>query len=154
MTTNWESISPPRGSFLGWSSEIGQNATGKVVSVGTGKDANGNECPEIAVELSQDSWSFAKGERTELAAGTTAIITCGLSNLKKNITAAALRVGDMVSITLESLYPTAKSPAKIFDVKVARGAAPVAPAADPWGAAQPSFAGFSETAEIKPAPPF
>lgn len=142
MTTNWESISPPRGSYVGWGTDLGQNVTGKVVSVGTGKDVNGLEVPEIAVELTADTWSFAKGQRTEIEAGSTAIITCGLSNLKKNIIAAALQPGDMVSITLESLYPTAKSPAKIFEVKRARGAAPpVAPVADPWGAQQGS--GFS-----------
>jgi hypothetical protein len=152
----WESISSSRSNFIGWAAEIGQNVTGKVLSVGAGKDVNGVECPELQIEVSQLTETYVKGQRSEFEAGTVVTLTCGLSNLKKQIAAAQLRAGDLVNITLESLYPTAKSPAKIFNIKVARGAAPVAPepAADPWGAAQPSFAGFSETAEIKPAPPF
>lgn len=136
----WESVTPRRDApFIGWGDKEGQHVTGKVLEVGTGLDLNDNRVPELTIELTEAATSVVKGERSQYDVGTDVIVTCGQSNLKKSITAAALSPGDLVKITLESFFPTPKGKAKIFDVKVARGAGgpvaprePAVPVGGPW----------------------
>lgn len=122
--SEWESVSSQRGSFYGWANQTGQSVTGNVLSIGTGKDINENPVPELQIELTEATKSFSKSEWSEIESGEVITLTCGQSNLKKGIIAAKLNAGDAVKITLDSLFPTAKGNAKIFDVKVRRGTAP------------------------------
>lgn len=149
--TEWESVTPRRDArFVGWGDKEGQHITGKVLEVGTGFDMNDNRVPELTIELTEPAASFVKGGRTDYEVGTEVIVTCGQSNLKKNITAAALSPGDLVKITLDSFFQTGKGKAKIFDVKVARGAggpvAPRQPASVATAPAEPSLGSFDDEA--------
>ena len=56
MSTTWEDVEIPQGSFIGWH-EIGQKVTGKVVSFAAegGTDFNQNPCPQIVIELTESA---------------------------------------------------------------------------------------------------
>lgn len=142
----WESVTPRRDArFIGWGNQEGQHITGKVLEVGTGFDMNDNPVPELTIELTEPGASVVKGERTNYEVGTEVIVTCGQSNLKKNINAAGLNPGDLVKITLDSFFQTNKGKAKIFDVKVARGAGgPVEPREPRVSAAPADFGSFDD----------
>lgn len=146
--TEWESVTAPRGQYIGWGNTPGQHVTGKVLAFDAsgGKDPNGNPCPELTVELTERAASFRQGQRTDIEPGNVVQVTCAQVSLKRDIIAARLNPGDLIKITLEKLVPTAKSPAKVFDVKVARNSAPAPvetltqPAA-PLPPQQPAFSG-------------
>jgi len=126
--SDWEWIGgAPKGDFYGWANQTGQVVIGNVVEVGVGRSTNGDPVPELTVQLTEKTRSFSKGEWTEYGPGETIVLTCQQSNLRKKVDQANLNAGDMVRIELESLFPTEKGKAKIFDVKVRRGGAvPVA----------------------------
>lgn len=129
--SEWESVSAPRGEFIGWGKTPGQHVTGKVLNYGVtaGSDIDNNPCPEVTVELTEQAASFRKGERKDIPAGEVVKVTCSVTQLRRDIPAANLSPGDLVKITLERLEPSPKgSDAKIFDVKVRRNSDPVRPA--------------------------
>lgn len=141
----WQSVKAPAGAFIGWGNTPGQYVTGKVVAfdANSGRDFDGDPCPELSVELIEPAASFRKGQRTDYPVGETVRVTCAQAGLRRDILVAELTPGDLVKIVLVKLVPTAKSPAKIFDLQVARGSAASPPPA------QVSFGG-----DLSPQPPF
>lgn len=128
--SDWESISTPRGAlFYGWSQQEGQSVTGRVVHVGTGsKPNNAGPCPELTLELTEDTFSMRKGERVNVEAGTTVTVTAAQYQLERDIKAAELAPGDFLKITLQGVQRTRSgNTVKDFDVKIKRGAAPASP---------------------------
>lgn len=121
----WETIESNAGGFVGWGSRTGQHATGKVVeySIDGGTDFGGNKCPQLAIELTEPAASFNKeGVRTDYPAGEIVNITCGQASLKSTIRRTDPSPGDLVKITLTDLAKTANGTAKVFEIKIARGA--------------------------------
>lgn len=133
--TNWETIESTAGGFIGWGSKVGQHVTGKVIdySIDGGTDFAGNRCPQLAVELTDDSTSFNKdGERRDYSSGEMVNVTCGQVSLKSAIRRADPTPGDLIKITLSDLAKTSNGTAKVFEIKIARGAGgPVAAKAAP-----------------------
>lgn len=140
MSDDWESVSAPRGDFYGWGEKVGQKLIGKVVhlDLSGGSDVNGNPCPELTVETTEQTHSLKKKEWVTYEAGTVVKVTCGLYSLKEGVPAAKLNVDDLVKLELTELRPTAKSPQKIIDIAVRRNSAP-APVQTPV-VQQPAFA--------------
>lgn len=126
MSTTWEDVEIPQGSFIGWH-EIGQKVTGKVVSFAAegGTDFNQNPCPQIVIELTESALNFKEkgAERETIEAGEFVTITCGQANLKRGIIAAQPTNGDLMQIHYEGTYKAAKGDGKTFKVRIARGAA-------------------------------
>lgn len=124
--TEWETITAPAGSFIGWGNKKGQHVTGRVVdySIDGGTDYDGNKCPLLAIELTEPAASFNKdGERTDIDAGEIVQITAGQVKLKAQVRKADPRPGDLMKIELMSVERTAAGRTlKDFDVKIARGA--------------------------------
>lgn len=121
----WETIESTAGGFIGWGTKVGQHVTGKVVdySIDGGTDFGGNRCPQITVELTEKAASFNKdGERTDYEAGEMVNLTCGQSSLKSTIRRADPSPGDLIKITLSELAKTTNGTAKVFEIKIARGA--------------------------------
>jgi hypothetical protein len=156
--TNWDDeIESSAGGFYGWGERVGQKMTGGILDYNPtgGSDFNGNPCPLLIAELTEESYSHNTSSGwTKLTAGETVKITCGLGSLNEAVRLAKLSGGDLVQIELAELKPTNKgNPAKIFKVRVARGAfmkasAPAQPAAvsggfgnslgnDPWASTPP-----------------
>lgn len=153
--TEWESVNVARGTYYSWGNESGQQVTGKVISFDPSgdRDLQGNPVPALSVELTENSVSIKaqKGERTELEVGTTIRLTASQGDLKAALIKAHPNPGDLVQIGLASVVTTKNgNTAKNFAVKIARGAAPVAPApqpvqqaafaapvSDPWSASAP-----------------
>ena len=152
--SEWESVSSPRSSaFIGWGTQEGQHVTGTIVHVGTGQKPNNNgPCPELAIELSEPAASFKKdGTRTNYEPGTTVTITAAQYQLERDIQAAQLQPGDMVKITMQGVSQTRNgNTVKDFDVKIKRGAAPVAAAP----AAQPAQSSFGGGTDLRAEAPF
>lgn len=152
MSDEWESVTAPRGEFIGWGNKEGQEITGKVVhlDLSGGKDPNNNPCPELTLKLLEEGHSHVKGEWKTFEAGTIVKITCAQYSLKEGIPAARINTDDDVRIKLTELRPTSKSPQKIFDIKVRRNSPPAAVqqpvAQEPAFAApaQQSFAGYDD----------
>jgi hypothetical protein len=122
--TTWETIEVPRGAYIGWGSKKGQHVTGKVLDYNAegGTDFNGNVCPMVAIELTEDSASFNKdGDRTDIPAGELIQLNAGQVSLKRALRAADPAAGDLVKITLVNLAKTDKGTVKEFDIKIARG---------------------------------
>lgn len=121
----WETIESTAGGFIGWGTKTGQHVTGKVMdySIDGGTDFAGNKCPQLTVELTEKSASFNKdGERTDYEAGEIVNLTCGQASLKSTIRRTDPSPGDLVKITLSDLAKTANGTAKVFEIKIARGA--------------------------------
>lgn len=121
----WEEVESTAGGFIGWGSTTGQHVTGKVVdyNIDGGTDFNGNKCPQLAIELTESAASFNKeGVRTDFPAGEIVNITCGQVSLKSTIRRADPSPGDLLKITLRELAKTANGTAKVFEIKIARGA--------------------------------
>ena len=75
MSTTWEDVEIPQGSFIGWH-EIGQKVTGKVVSFAAegGTDFNQNPCPQIVIELTESALNFKeKGAERETITDPTTV---------------------------------------------------------------------------------
>lgn len=123
--TEWETIESTAGGFIGWGTKAGQHVTGKVVdySIDGGTDFGGNRCPQLSVELTEKAASFNKeGERTDYEAGEIINLTCGQASLKSTIRRTDPSPGDLIKITLSDLAKTANGTAKVFEIKIARGA--------------------------------
>lgn len=121
----WEEVAVPRGAFIGWGNRTGQHVTGRVMGYDErgGTDFNGDPCPQLQVELTEQAASINKeGERTDYPAGELVVLNCGQVSLKRAVRAAALDVGDLVKIELVNLVKVANGTVKEFGIKVARGA--------------------------------
>lgn len=141
MSDEWESVTAPRGEFIGWGAKEGQKITGEVVhlDLSGGKDPNGNPVPELTIKLTEEGHSYTKGEWKTFEVGTIVKITCSQYSLKEGVPAARVNPGDLIRIELTELRPTSKSPQKVFDIKVRRNSAP-APVQAPVVAQAPAFA--------------
>ena len=140
MNYQFETIQTPAGAFIGWADQPGQVVTGKVMDYDAARGQNfaGERCPQIVLELVEAAASVNKaGERTDFQAGEMVTITAGQANLRRGVLAADLSRGDVVRISHTSNQKTANGTVKIFEIAVARGAAPVAPAA-PEQSVQPA----------------
>lgn len=142
----WETIESTAGGFIGWGTRTGQHVTGKVVdySIDGGTDFAGNKCPQLSVELTEKAASFNKdGERTDYDSGEIVNLTCGQASLKSTIRRTDPSPGDLIKITLSELAKTANGTAKVFEIKIARGAAvsskPAASADTPADDDEPPF---------------
>jgi hypothetical protein len=126
MTTNWETIEAPSGSFIGWGSKKGQHVTGRVVeyAIDGGTDFNGGKCPMLSIELTEKAASFNKdGDRTDHEPGALVNITAGQVKLKSVIRTADPNPGDLIKVELTGVAKTANgNTLKEFNVKIARGA--------------------------------
>lgn len=144
--TNWEEIDVPRGAYIGWGNNSGQNVTGKVLEYAPigGSDFNGNPCPQLAVELIEDADSYNKaGQSFRHAAGDIVQLTCGQVSLKRAVMAADPHPGDLVKITLEGIVNLqGGNTVKEFGIKIARGAG---------GSAQPTQAPAAPAPQQAPA---
>jgi hypothetical protein len=102
----WVEVDVPRGMFYGWGNKPGQQVIGRVVhydEIG-GKDFNKEVCPSLELVLDEPTDSFNKaGERTSLEPGETVQLNCGQVSLKRAVSRAELRKGDLVKITLVNL---------------------------------------------------
>lgn len=134
MTTQWEDIDVPRGAYISWAPKPGQTVTGKVLDYTTngGTDFNGNPCPQVSMELREDTYSINKhGERFDHPAGDLIVINAGVASLKRAVLAANPTAGDLLKISYSGTYKTKEGEGKEFDIKIARGAggssAPAAP---------------------------
>lgn len=124
--TTWETVEVPRGAYIGWGTKKGQHVTGKVLdySPDGGSDFNGNPCPTLSVELTEDAASFNKdGDRSDHKAGEIVQLNAGQVSLKRALRAADPNTGDLVKITLENLAKTDRGTVKEFGIKIARSAA-------------------------------
>lgn len=146
MATEWETITAPAGSFIGWGTKAGQHVTGRVVdyAIDGGTDYDGNKCPLLAIELTEPAASFNKdGERTDIEPGEIVQITAGQVKLKAQIRKADPSPGDLMKIELMAVERTASGRTlKDFDLKIARGAG---------GSSKPSAAAVDDDSD---APPF
>lgn len=144
MSEEWESVSGAKGTFIGWGTLPGQYVQGEVISFDAegGTDPNGLRVPEIAINLTEEAASFRKGERTNIEPGTLVQVTASQKSLKRDLVQARVNPGDLIRIELIKLVQTAKSPAKVFDVKVKRNSepAPVVASTTPSVPQQESFA--------------
>lgn len=126
MSTTWEDVEIPQGSFIGWGAK-GQTVTGKVLSYSPdgGSDFAGNPCPQVVLELTEDADNYKdKGATREtLASGEFVTVTAGQANLKRAVVAAQANNGDLMRIRFEDTYKTANGEGKSFKVQIARGAA-------------------------------
>ena len=162
MTTyNWEDVEVPRGAFISWGETTGQHVTGKILSYDDrgGTDFNGNNCPQLAIELIEPAASINKqGQRTDFPAGELVVLNAGQVSLKRAVTAASLNPGDLVKITLENLVQTSNGTVKEYALKVARGAGgntkpqPTNSDRDPWS--QQTKTAASSASEPSAQPPF
>jgi hypothetical protein len=122
---NWEEVAVPRGAFISWGEQVGQQVTGKVLEYNPagGTDFNSNICPQLSVELIEPAASINKaGQRTDFAAGELVVLNCGQVSLKRAVKAADPNPGDLVKITLSNLVRTANGTVKEYEIKIARGA--------------------------------
>lgn len=124
--TNWDSeVESSAGGFYGWGNKVGQKVTGTVVDYSPtgGNDFNGDKCPLLMVELTEESYSHSTQTGwSKLDNGQTVKLTCGLPSLNECVRLMRLEPGDLAQIELVELSPTNKgNPAKIFKGRVARG---------------------------------
>ena len=132
MTDGWEDVPVPKGAFISWGDTPGQSVIGKVLSYDEqgGTDFAGKECPQIDIELVDDAYSVNKlGERFDYPAGELVTLNAGLVNLKRALRSAEPRAGDLIKITFASTFKSKNGTAKLFDVKMKRGAAVTSSAA-------------------------
>ena len=127
MSNEWEDVVVPQGTFIGWG-EVGQRITGYVVDYDEtgGSDFNGEPCPLVVVELTEDATNFRdKGTTREtIKAGEFVTVTCGQAGLKRAVRAAALENGNLVRITHDGTYKASKGEGKSFKVQVNRAPRP------------------------------
>ena len=127
MSYDFETVNVPAGAFIGWHDQPGQIVMGKVLDYdpSSGQDFSGGRCPQVVIELVEPASSFNRnGDRTDFGAGEMVTITAGQANLRRGILAADLSRGDVVRITHSSNQETTNGTVKIFEIAVARGAAP------------------------------
>lgn len=122
----FETIEVPKGQYVSWAAKPGQVVIGEVTAYGDadGTDANGNECPQISMDLSADAVTLRDGERQTIESGEAVTINAGQASLKKALKKAQPKPGDKVKISFVDTAKTAKGTAKVFEVAIKR-AAPV-----------------------------
>ena len=134
MSTTWEDVEVPQGTFIGWGSDPGQEIALKVLeySNDAGSDFFDKPCPRIVGELIEDGVSYRdKGAKREvIAKGELVTLNCGLANLARNVKAAQPEPGDLIQIRFDSLEKAAKGDVKVFKTRIARGAAKAPAPAD------------------------
>lgn len=148
---NFEEISVPRGAYVGWSDQVGQHVTGKVLDYAPvgGTNFAGDPCPQLTVELVAPAASFNKaGDRTDFPAGELVVLNAGQVSLKRALRAANPEPGDVVKITLSSLVKTQNGVVKEFSLAIARGAARDSIPA------KPQVQEFAQTPTFDASPPF
>jgi hypothetical protein len=122
----FETIEVTQGSFFSWGPRPGQKITGRVVdySPNGGTDFNDEPCPQLVLELTSDAYSITKdGEQTDFARGDFVTLNTGQANLKKLVRSADPAAGDVVEISFAKTERSPRGTVKIFDMKIARGAA-------------------------------
>lgn len=142
MTDQWEDVPVPRGAFISWGTQPGQQITGTVLDFDPagGTDFGGNTCPQLALELTEPGYSVNKeGQRSDFPAGEQVVLNCGLVSLKRAVKAANLAPGMLCQITFSNTVKTQNGTVKEFTIRKAPGrpqaAAPAAASASPWGSA-------------------
>ncbi|WP_298045706.1 hypothetical protein [uncultured Citricoccus sp.] len=157
---NFETVNVPAGSYVGWGNHQGQFVAGAVLDYEPegGTDFNDNACPKLTIDLMAPAASFNKaGERTDYDTGEIVVLNCGLANLKRAVKYANLEPGDVVRIDLIGFEKVDKGTVKLFEVKVARGAAkarvarPAAQPAQSFGPG-PDMQQFQPQQAAAPAP--
>jgi hypothetical protein len=124
--TVWEEVVVPRGAYISWGQQTGQNVTGRVLEYGidTGEDFNGMSCPSITIELTEPADSInSKGDRVAHDEGEVVQLDVAQESLKRALRAADPSPGDLVKITLENLVKRPNGIGKEFGIKIARRAA-------------------------------
>lgn len=155
---DWEEISVPRGSYVGWGDRPGQKAVGEVLDYSNdgGTDFDGKACPQLSLVLTELAHTHSKEAGwSKIEAGELAVINCGQASLKRAVQAANLGKGDLTMITFEKIENIkGGKTVKVFAIKVKRGSGTLsaraeealaksgaatdngsAPADDPWGTA-------------------
>lgn len=126
MSTTWEDVEVPVGTFIGWSAKPGQVITLKVhdYSPQGGTDFNENPCPRVVGELTVAATTYKDKGATavELDAGEMVTINAGQANLARNIRAADPAAGDLLRITFHDLEKGTKGDIKVFKCQIQRGA--------------------------------
>lgn len=119
MSYNWDEFKTTGG----WITfeNVGDTVVGTVNAIRTGKDFNGNPCPELIIEDDDGE------ERT---------LTAGQVMLKRALAEQAPQVGDRIRIKYAGVGDAkpGKAPAKLFEVAVKTGAGntdPTAPTPQP-----------------------
>lgn len=124
MSTTWEEVEVPQGTFIGWGTQPGQTVTLKVhdFSNDGGTDFNDKPCPRIIGELTEpaDSYKEKGTVKVNLPAGELVTLNCGQANLARNVRAAQPEPGDMIRITFASLEKGTRGDIKIFKTQIAR----------------------------------
>lgn len=125
-----EEVKPVAGSYIGWGDTPGQVVAGTVVEFSRdgGTDFNGNDCPQITLELLDEAPSYSKkqNEWTKVAAGERAVVNGGQASLKRALVDANPKPTDKVRIEFIDTYKTDKGTGKEFSIKVIRGSG------NPW----------------------
>lgn len=126
MSTTWEDVEVPVGTFIGWGPTPGQVIVLKVhdYSPQGGTDFNDNPCPRVVGELTEAAVTYKdKGAtKVDLPAGDMVTINCGQANLARNVRAADPAAGDLLRIEFKELERGTKGDIKVFKCQIARGA--------------------------------
>jgi hypothetical protein len=141
MDYDWETIEVA-GSFFSWGNTPGQKLVGKVLSYDPtgGRNFNDEPCPFLTIELLEKAVSMPKDkDQISYPVGDLISLTCGQMVLAKTIRFADPAKGDVIQIgyIANTKSKPGQTPAKVFDVKIARQSGtpspttPVAPAEEP-----------------------
>lgn len=105
MSFNWEDFTS-NGDFVTFK-EVGDSVIGVIKALRTGKDFNGNPCPELILEVD----------------GEEQTVTAGQVLLKAALAEKAPQVGDKIKIVYSGIGEArpGKAPAKQFTVEVKPG---------------------------------
>lgn len=105
MTFNWDRYKPSSDWII--FDTPGDEVTGTVAAIRNGTDFNGNECPELVLDVD----------------GNLKVLTAGHVMLRSALAVEQPQVGDKVTIVYTGLGDArpGKKPAKLFNVTVQRG---------------------------------
>lgn len=114
MSYDWEPFEGGDGDFVKFAN-VGDEIIGAITDIKTGRDFNGNPCPQL--HLTTDE-------------GDERIVTAGQVMLKRALAEQAPQVGDRIKITYSGVGDAkpGKAPAKLFSVAVATGKGNTPPA--------------------------
>ena len=114
MSYDWEPFEGGDGTFFKFE-DVGDEIIGGVTDIKTGRDFNGNPCPQLQITTDD---------------GDEKIVTAGQVMLKRALAEQAPQVGDRIKITYSGVGDAkpGKAPAKLFSVAVVTGKGNVAPA--------------------------
>ena len=112
MSYDWEPFEGGDGEFVSFKN-VGDEVIGGITDIKTGRDFNGNPCPEIHITTDD---------------GDERIVTAGQVMLKRALAEQAPQVGDRIKITYSGNGEAkpGKAPAKLFSVAVVTGKGNVA----------------------------